>query len=92
MLFRPQDRLSAMELHPEDYVRLHRLFEGDHHAHHRALTAGWRSRASAAEEKRGIVLVDPPFEEEDEYQRLAEGAGKRPIGAFPAAPIACGIR
>lgn len=30
MLFRPQDRLSAMELHPDDYGRLSRLFEGDY--------------------------------------------------------------
>ena len=29
MLFRPQDRLSAMELHPQDYETLHRLFDGD---------------------------------------------------------------
>lgn len=30
MLFRPQDRLSAMELHPDDSRRrLARLFEGD---------------------------------------------------------------
>lgn len=30
MLFRPQDRLSAMELHPDDSRRLARLFEGDY--------------------------------------------------------------
>ncbi|WP_439871635.1 23S rRNA (adenine(2030)-N(6))-methyltransferase RlmJ [Rhizobium leguminosarum] len=77
MLFRPQDRLSAMELHPEDYVRLHRLFEGDHHARITELD-GWLSLGAhlPPKEKRGIVLVDPPFEEEDEYQRLAEGLEK----------------
>src|SRR5690606_34010924 len=32
MLFRPQDRLSAMELHPDDARRLARLFEGDYQA------------------------------------------------------------
>ncbi|MBY5611152.1 23S rRNA (adenine(2030)-N(6))-methyltransferase RlmJ [Rhizobium leguminosarum] len=77
MLFRPQDRLSAMELHPEDYVRLHRLFEGDHHSRITELD-GWLALGAhlPPKEKRGIVLVDPPFEEEDEYQRLAEGLEK----------------
>ncbi|MGO4114266.1 23S rRNA (adenine(2030)-N(6))-methyltransferase RlmJ [Rhizobium ruizarguesonis] len=77
MLFRPQDRLSAMELHPEDYVRLHRLFEGDHRARITELD-GWLVLGAhlPPKEKRGIVLVDPPFEEEDEYQRLAEGLEK----------------
>src|SRR5262249_49922083 len=28
-LFRPQDRLSALELHPADYRKLRDLFEGD---------------------------------------------------------------
>ena len=74
MLFRPQDRLSAMELHPEDFARLHRLFEGDHHVRITELD-GWLALGAhlPPKEKRGIVLVDPPFEEEDEYQRLAKG-------------------
>ncbi|ACE90529.1 ComJ family protein [Rhizobium phaseoli] len=74
MLFRPQDRLSAMELHPEDFARLHRLFEGDHRARITELD-GWLALGAhlPPKEKRGIVLVDPPFEEEDEYQRLAKG-------------------
>ncbi|NUS19061.1 MAG: 23S rRNA (adenine(2030)-N(6))-methyltransferase RlmJ [Mesorhizobium sp.] len=77
MLFRPQDRLSAMELHPEDYARLHRLFEGDHHTRITELD-GWLALGAhlPPKEKRGIVLVDPPFEEEDEYQRLAGGLEK----------------
>ncbi|MGG7577474.1 23S rRNA (adenine(2030)-N(6))-methyltransferase RlmJ [Rhizobium sp. Nf11,1] len=77
MLFRPQDRLSAMELHPEDYIRLHRLFEGDHHVRITELD-GWLALGAhlPPKEKRGIVLVDPPFEEEDEYERLAKGLQK----------------
>ncbi|MFB2602183.1 23S rRNA (adenine(2030)-N(6))-methyltransferase RlmJ, partial [Rhizobium phaseoli] len=83
MLFRPQDRLSAMELHPEDYARLHRLFEGDHHARITELD-GWLALGAhlPPKEKRGIVLVDPPFEEEDEYQRLAKGL-ERAYRRFP---------
>ncbi|MEF0939253.1 23S rRNA (adenine(2030)-N(6))-methyltransferase RlmJ [Rhizobium sp. BR 362] len=77
MLFRPQDRLSAMELHPEDFQRLHRLFEGDHHARITELD-GWLALGAhlPPKEKRGIVLVDPPFEEDGEYERLADGLAK----------------
>ena len=74
MLFRPQDRLSAMELHPEDHGRLARLFEGDFQVRVTELD-GWLALGAhlPPKEKRGIVLVDPPFEEEGEYQRLVNG-------------------
>ncbi len=77
MLFRPQDRLSAMELHLEDFARLHRLFEGDHQVRITKLN-GWLSLGAhlPPKEKRGIVLVDPPFEEDGEYERLADGLAK----------------
>ncbi len=74
MLFRPQDRLSAMELHPEDAGRLQRLFEGDYQVRATELD-GWLALGAhlPPKEKRGIVLVDPPFEEEGEYDRLVRG-------------------
>lgn len=74
MLFRPQDRLSAMELHPDDYLRLSRLFEGDYQVRVTELD-GWLALGAhlPPKEKRGIVLVDPPFEEADEYERLVKG-------------------
>jgi 23S rRNA (adenine2030-N6)-methyltransferase len=74
MLFRPQDRLAAMELHPEDYLRLARLFEGDFQVRVTELD-GWLSLGAhlPPKEKRGIVLVDPPFEIEGEYERLVKG-------------------
>ncbi|PXA88024.1 23S rRNA (adenine(2030)-N(6))-methyltransferase RlmJ [Caulobacter sp. D4A] len=74
MLFRPQDRLSAMELHPEDFNRLHNLFEGDFQVRATELD-GWLALGAhlPPKEKRGIVLVDPPFEEEGEYRRLVKG-------------------
>ena len=74
MLFRPQDRLSAMELHPDDYNRLHRLFEGDFQVRATELD-GWLALGAhlPPKEKRGIVLVDPPFEAEGEYSRLVAG-------------------
>lgn len=77
MLFRPQDRLSAMELHPDDFRALSRLFEGDYQARITELD-GWLSLGAhlPPKEKRGLVLVDPPFEKENEYERLADGLHK----------------
>jgi len=77
MLFRPQDRLSAMELHPDDYETLHRLFDGDFQSRVTQLD-GWLALGGhlPPKEKRGIVLVDPPFEIEGEYERLVEGLEK----------------
>jgi 23S rRNA (adenine2030-N6)-methyltransferase len=77
MLFRPQDRLSAMELHPDDYRALARLFEGDFQARVTELD-GWLALGAhlPPKEKRGIVLVDPPFEKDGEYLRIADGLAK----------------
>ncbi|TPP10617.1 23S rRNA (adenine(2030)-N(6))-methyltransferase RlmJ [Rhizobium glycinendophyticum] len=76
-LFRPQDRLSAMELHPEDSRVLARLFEGDFQVRVTELD-GWLTLNAhlPPKEKRGIVLVDPPFEKEGEYERLVDGLAK----------------
>ncbi|MCM2292082.1 23S rRNA (adenine(2030)-N(6))-methyltransferase RlmJ [Allorhizobium sp. BGMRC 0089] len=77
LLFRPQDRLSAMELHPADYRALSRQFEGDFQVRVTELD-GWLALGAhlPPKEKRGIVLVDPPFELEGEYERLADGLAK----------------
>ncbi len=77
MLFRPQDRLSAMELHPEDCRALSRLFEGDYQVRVTELD-GWLALGAhlPPKEKRGIVLVDPPFEIEGEYERLVDGLSR----------------
>ncbi|TDH38918.1 23S rRNA (adenine(2030)-N(6))-methyltransferase RlmJ [Pseudohoeflea suaedae] len=73
-LFRKQDRLSAIELHPADAAKLARLFEGDHQVRVTELD-GWLSLGAhlPPKEKRGLVLVDPPFEKEGEFARLVDG-------------------
>ena len=83
MLFRPQDRLSAMELHPDDYETLRRLFDNDFQSRITHLD-GWLSLGAhlPPKEKRGIVLVDPPFEIEGEYERLVDGLEKA-VRRFP---------
>ena len=76
-LLRPQDRLSAIELHPQDASRLKSLFAGDIQVRVTELD-GWLALGAhlPPKEKRGIVLVDPPFEESGEFERLVEGLTK----------------
>jgi len=70
-LLRPIDTLVLNELHPEDHATLKRAFKGvavhqrDAYECARALTP--------FPERRGLVLLDPPFEQGDEFARLAEG-------------------
>jgi 23S rRNA (adenine2030-N6)-methyltransferase len=69
---RPQDRLIACELEPNAAAALTRHLHGD-----------WRSKAVAIDgwtalnayvpppERRGLVLIDPPFEDAGDFPRLA---------------------
>jgi len=71
---RAQDRAAFNELHPEEFDLLRRLVGRDDRV---ALThldgyTTWKAQIPPPE-KRGLVLVDPPFEKEDEFGRLAEG-------------------
>ena len=76
-LLRPQDRLSAIELHAEDAKTLGELFAGDIQVRVIELD-GWLPLGAHVppKEKRGLVLVDPPFEEAGEFERLVEGVVK----------------
>jgi 23S rRNA (adenine2030-N6)-methyltransferase len=76
-LFRAQDRLSALELHPKDAEALAAVFAGDIQARGTALD-GWLALGAYVppKEKRGLVLVDPPFEEAGEWQRMVEGLAR----------------
>lgn len=73
-LMRSQDRLSALELHPQDVKTLAALFEGDYQTRVTELN-GWLALGAhlPPKEKRGLVLVDPPFEIAGEFDRLGEG-------------------
>ncbi|GGA92543.1 ribosomal RNA large subunit methyltransferase J [Brucella endophytica] len=73
-LMRRQDRLSALELHPEDAKTLADLFAGDHQVRVIHLD-GWLALGAhlPPKEKRGLVLVDPPFELPGEFDRLVDG-------------------
>lgn len=73
-LLRRQDRLTAIELHPEDAAALRDLFAGDRQVKTIALD-GWLALGSFVppKERRGLVLVDPPFEERDDFDKLVVG-------------------
>jgi 23S rRNA (adenine2030-N6)-methyltransferase len=73
-LLRPQDRLIANELHPVDAIRLKHALGRDPRTKVLALD-GWVALKSLLppKERRAIVLIDPPFEKDDELARMAEG-------------------
>ena len=77
MLLRKQDRLSAIELHPQDFEALRREFAGDHRARVTRLD-GWLALGAhlPPKESRAIVLVDPPFEAGGEFDRLVDGLAR----------------
>ena len=76
-LLRSQDRLTAIELHPADAQTLKRHFAGDFQTRVIELD-GWLSLGAHVppKEKRGLVIVDPPFEREGEFDRLIDGLVK----------------
>jgi 23S rRNA (adenine2030-N6)-methyltransferase len=71
---RAQDTLVANELHPEDHTRLKDAIGRDRRVKLMDLD-GWVALKALLppKERRGIVLIDPPFEVERELERLAGG-------------------
>jgi 23S rRNA (adenine2030-N6)-methyltransferase len=73
-LLRSGDTLYANEMHHEDNRRLAKLLASDRQVKVTALD-GWTALKSLLPpaEKRGLVLIDPPFEEPNELIRLTTG-------------------
>ncbi len=71
-LMRPQDRLVASELEPGAAADLAANLHGDARARAVAID-GWVALNAYVppRERRGVVLVDPPYEEKEEFARLA---------------------
>lgn len=73
-LLRPQDRLIACELHPEEHAALRHAVGRDPRAalHHRdGYGAIGALLPPGGGIRRGLTLIDPPFEQPDEFDRLA---------------------
>ncbi|MBN9585004.1 MAG: 23S rRNA (adenine(2030)-N(6))-methyltransferase RlmJ [Afipia sp.] len=73
-LLRPQDRLVACELEPNARRQLIDALYNDTQARVVDLD-GWTALPAFVppNERRGLVLIDPPFEQRDEFTRLANG-------------------
>ena len=86
---RDEDRLIACELHPADAEQLKARYRGDPRvsAHHRDGYEAVGALLPPAE-RRGLVFMDPPYEQKDEAARLAEaltrGLKRWPNGIFLA--------
>jgi len=85
---RPQDRALLMELHPEDAGTLKKFLSRHNNVsiHARDAYEGLTALIPP-KEKRGLVLIDPPYEEErDDYapvvELLAKAHEKWPTGMY----------
>ncbi|HLN22525.1 MAG TPA: 23S rRNA (adenine(2030)-N(6))-methyltransferase RlmJ [Patescibacteria group bacterium] len=76
-MLRPQDRLALVELHPEDADQLRREFRHDPQVGVHMQDAYTALKALLPpKERRGLVLIDPPFEVKDEFRRIVKGLGE----------------
>ncbi|MEA2922045.1 MAG: rRNA (adenine2030-N6)-methyltransferase [Bradyrhizobium sp.] len=86
-LLRPQDRLTACEVEPKARQRLIEALRRDTQARVVDLD-GWMALPAFVppKERRGLVLIDPAFEQKDEFERLgsgfAEAFAKWPTGGY----------
>jgi 23S rRNA (adenine2030-N6)-methyltransferase len=84
---RDHDRLTALELHGADAATLAQTFADDHQTKVIYLD-GWLALGSFVppKERRGLVLVDPPFELPGEFERIVAGLQRAhqrwPTGIF----------
>jgi 23S rRNA (adenine2030-N6)-methyltransferase len=86
-LMRPQDRLLLAELHPEDVETLRREFARDRNTSVQHMDGYHAIKAHLPlKERRGMVLIDPPFEVTDEFDRMTKALvmahGRWPTGIY----------
>jgi 23S rRNA (adenine2030-N6)-methyltransferase len=86
-LLRPQDRLIACELEPHAAASLKTALRGEARAKVLPLD-GWMGLSANVppKERRGLVLIDPPYEKTDDFDRLsvafAQAHRKWPTGLY----------
>ena len=71
---RPQDRLIVCEVEPQAAAALRQNLRGDVRIKMLEID-GWTALGAYVppKERRGVVLVDPPFEEDSDFHRLSHG-------------------
>ena|SRR3990167_712208 len=72
-LLRKNDRIIACELHPQEYQALKKMFVNDKQVavHKRDGLIALNALLPPAE-NRGLVLIDPPYENPNEYQQIIQ--------------------
>ncbi|MGA7070584.1 23S rRNA (adenine(2030)-N(6))-methyltransferase RlmJ [Bradyrhizobium sp.] len=86
-LLRPQDRMTACEVEAKARKALIEALRRDTQARVVDLD-GWTALPAFVppNERRGLVLIDPPYEQKDEFERLAaafsEAYAKWPTGSY----------
>jgi 23S rRNA (adenine2030-N6)-methyltransferase len=86
-LARKQDRLTLCELHPDDAAQLRRRYARDERISVVEIDGYTALNAYVPpNERRGLVLVDPPFEQANEFRHmtgaLEKGHAKWPTGTY----------
>jgi len=73
-LLRPADQLTCCEAHPEDCAALRALFRRDPQVSVHQRDA-WEALKALLppKQKRGLILIDPPYEDPREFERLSQG-------------------
>jgi 23S rRNA (adenine2030-N6)-methyltransferase len=72
-LLRPQDRLTAVEKHPQEFAALKDVLAPYRNAVAEHADGYTRSvKLLPPSSRRGVVLIDPPFESPDEFSALAQ--------------------
>lgn len=85
---RPQDRAVLCEKHPEEAAALAAEFSGARRVSVQAMDGYVSTRAFLPPpERRALVLIDPPFEAQDEWAKSAESL-KEGIRRLPGATFA----
>jgi 23S rRNA (adenine2030-N6)-methyltransferase len=87
LYLREQDRLAACELHPSEFAALEDEFFREKGVSVHQIDGYTAVRAMLPPlEKRALVLIDPPFEQQDEFARvldaLAEAQKRLPAGTL----------
>lgn len=74
LLLRPEDRIELCELHPQDAQALKRATAGDKRVNVRRENGYHALKALLPPpERRGVILVDPPYEVPDEAEQMVRG-------------------
>ena len=71
-MLRANDRLACCELHPDEAAPIRQAFRHDRQTEVH-LRSGWEALGALLppKEKRGLVFIDPPFEDREEFTILA---------------------